>query len=103
MSFMSAGTRASFMENGRPSWSSFDALFKSREKPDVATPTSKLTGHQAFYLFVIHGLCAMVISAAINFAIAYGSSPFLILYQAGPASSHGSETHACTKLTKLSS
>ncbi|KAL2759322.1 hypothetical protein ACRALDRAFT_2084627, partial [Sodiomyces alcalophilus JCM 7366] len=48
-----------------------DALFKQRERPNVVTPTTKLTGHQAFYLFVIHGLCAMAISAAINFAIAY--------------------------------
>ncbi|ROT43785.1 hypothetical protein SODALDRAFT_348419 [Sodiomyces alkalinus F11] len=69
-STMSAGTRASFMD-GRPSWSSFDALFKHRERPDVVTPTTKLTAHQAFYLFVVHGLCAMAISAIINFAIAY--------------------------------
>ncbi|ORY86816.1 hypothetical protein BCR37DRAFT_124130 [Protomyces lactucae-debilis] len=38
----------------------------------VRAPSNKLTGHQAFYLFVMHGLGALIISGGINFAIAYG-------------------------------
>ena len=40
----------------------------------VRIPSENLTGHQAFYLFVMHGLGALVISGGINFAIAYGQS-----------------------------
>lgn len=40
----------------------------------VRVPSEKLTGHQAFYLFVMHGFGALVISGGINFAIAYGQS-----------------------------
>lgn len=34
-------------------------------------PTKKLTTHQKFYIFVIDGLGAVILSGAINFAIAY--------------------------------
>lgn len=38
------------------------------------SPSSKLTAHQAFYLFGLDGVGAFVISGGINFAIAYGKS-----------------------------
>ncbi|UNI18015.1 hypothetical protein JDV02_004316 [Purpureocillium takamizusanense] len=34
-------------------------------------PTSRMTGHQWFYIFVLDGLGAMVLSGGVNFAIAY--------------------------------
>lgn len=40
------------------------------------TPTRTLTGHQIFYIFVVDGLGAAVLSGGINFAIAYGTSTF---------------------------
>jgi hypothetical protein len=39
------------------------------------TPTDKLSGHQIFYIFIIDGIGAMILSGGINFAIAYGSVP----------------------------
>lgn len=36
------------------------------------TPTDKLTAHQFFYIFIIDGIGAMILSGGINFAIAYG-------------------------------
>ena len=40
-------------------------------------PTEKMTGYQFFYIFVLDGIGAMVLSGGINFAIAYGVSyPF---------------------------
>ena len=38
-------------------------------------PTDRLTAHQFFYLFILDGLGAMVLSGGINFALAYGTSP----------------------------
>lgn len=35
-------------------------------------PSSKFTGHQLFYIFVLDGLGGMTLSAGVNFAIAYG-------------------------------
>ncbi|OIW24403.1 hypothetical protein CONLIGDRAFT_718362 [Coniochaeta ligniaria NRRL 30616] len=35
------------------------------------TPTSSLSGHQIFYIFIIDGLGAAILSGGINFAIAY--------------------------------
>jgi hypothetical protein len=38
------------------------------------TPTKSLSGHQIFYIFIIDGLGAAILSGGINFAIAYGKS-----------------------------
>lgn len=35
-------------------------------------PTEKFTAHQIFYIFILDGLGAMILSGGINFAIAYG-------------------------------
>ena len=46
----------------------------------VLPPTTKMTTHQFFYVFILDGIGAMVLSGAINFAIAYGKpSHHLIL------------------------
>ncbi|KAJ9151303.1 hypothetical protein NKR23_g3201 [Pleurostoma richardsiae] len=37
----------------------------------VLAPSEKLTGHQFFYIFILDGLGAMVLSGGVNFAIAY--------------------------------
>jgi hypothetical protein len=37
------------------------------------TPTKSLSGHQIFYIFVIDGIGAALLSGGINFAIAYGT------------------------------
>lgn len=37
-------------------------------------PTQKFTAHQIFYIFVLDGIGALILSGAINFAIAYGMS-----------------------------
>ncbi len=36
-------------------------------------PTNKMTFHQFFYIFIIDGIGAMILSGSINFAIAYGT------------------------------
>lgn len=35
-------------------------------------PTEKFTAHQIFYIFILDGIGAMILSGGINFAIAYG-------------------------------
>lgn len=44
-------------------------------------PSTKLTHHQIFYIFVMHGIGSMIISGGVNFGLAYGKShlPILIL------------------------
>lgn len=42
--------------------------------PKLRTPSEKLTIHQFFYVAVMHGVCAMIISGVISFALAYGKS-----------------------------
>lgn len=37
------------------------------------SPTRRFSGHQVFYIFVLDGLGAMMLSAGVNFAIAYGN------------------------------
>lgn len=44
------------------------------------TPTRTLTGHQIFYIFVVDGLGAAVLSGGINFAIAYGAALSLLFF-----------------------
>ncbi|KAK0629032.1 hypothetical protein B0T17DRAFT_174431 [Bombardia bombarda] len=39
--------------------------------PLLRPPTTKMTGHQFFYIFIIDGIGAMILSGGINFAIAY--------------------------------
>jgi hypothetical protein len=35
-------------------------------------PTTHMTGHQFFYIFIMDGIIAMILSGGINFAVAYG-------------------------------
>lgn len=37
-------------------------------------PSTKLTHHQIFYIFVMHGIGSMIISGGVNFGLAYGKS-----------------------------
>jgi hypothetical protein len=38
----------------------------------IQSPTERLTGYQFFYIFILDGLGAFMLSGGINFAIAYG-------------------------------
>ncbi|KAI0391853.1 hypothetical protein F5Y17DRAFT_387386 [Xylariaceae sp. FL0594] len=38
----------------------------------IRPPTSKFTAHQIFYIFILDGIGAAIVSGGINFAIAYG-------------------------------
>lgn len=38
------------------------------------TPTDKFSGHQLFYIFILDGIIAALLSGGINFAIAFGMS-----------------------------
>ncbi len=43
-------------------------------------PTTKFTAHQIFYIFILDGIGAMIVSGGINFAIAYGKLSYLIKF-----------------------
>lgn len=58
-----------------------DATSSQTEKVDddsdgFQRPTDRFTPHQIFYIFVLDGIGAAVVSGAINLAIAYGNMPF---------------------------
>jgi len=38
----------------------------------IRPPTTKFTAHQIFYIFILDGIGAAILSGGINFAIAYG-------------------------------
>jgi hypothetical protein len=38
----------------------------------IQAPTESLTGYQFFYIFILDGVGAFILSGGINFAIAYG-------------------------------
>lgn len=46
-------------------------------------PSSRLTGHQLFYIVGLDGFGGMALSAGVNFAIAYGKDPFPMPIPAG--------------------
>ena len=48
-----------------------EVLPQSPEKTRIVTHRN-LTTHQIFYIFVMHGIGAMIISGGINFGLAYG-------------------------------
>lgn len=41
-------------------------------------PTERFTAYQLFYIFVLDGIGAMIVSGGINFAIAYGKPPLAL-------------------------
>lgn len=43
-------------------------------------PTDRFTPHQFFYIFIIDGLGAFILSGGINFAIAYGEPSLPLPY-----------------------
>ncbi len=50
------------------------------ERSRHLTPSQRLTAHQKFYIFVLDGLGGMMISAGVNFAIAYGTFLTFLTY-----------------------
>ena len=61
--------------NSRPSESTMRSEGTSKPTPKEAgrlDPSTKFSGRQLYYVFVVNGLVAMILSGGINFTIAYG-------------------------------